>query len=124
MLPKEHTSCHVCPHCGKSLINVSLLTYADLTLDLFTRQAKRQDKDIYLTVREFELLELLIRNPDKPLSRSYLSECIWRTDSSPSSNVIDVYISFLRKKIDKPFPNDPNLLRTVPGGYILSENLE
>lgn len=79
------------------------LRYNDLELDLYSRRAKRLDQEWELSNKEFALLEYLMRNPDRVLSRTQIAERVWDMNYSPSSNVIDVYIASLRKKIDHDF---------------------
>ena len=89
-------------------------------MDLATRSVRRGGADIRLTQKEFALLEYLIRHPDRVLSRTQIGEHVWDMNFDPYSNVIDVYISMLRKKVDKPF--DRSLIHTVVGtGYMFSE---
>jgi heavy metal response regulator len=96
------------------------LKVEDLTLDLVIRQAKRQGQVIKLTAREFVLLELLMRHPNQLLSRTVIAEQIWDYSFYHESNVVDVYISYLRRKIDDPF--EVKLIQTVRGmGYRLVE---
>ncbi len=98
----------------------SVLRYSDLELNLATRVATRGGHKIGLTAKEYALLEYFLRNPNRVLSRSRIGEHVWGMDFEESSNVIEVYISRLRQKIDKDF--DVNLMHTVIGmGYILSE---
>lgn len=73
----------------------------DLELDLYTRTATRREERYELSNKEFALLEYLMRNPNRVLSRTQIGEKVWDMNFEPSSNVIDVYISALRKKIDK-----------------------
>ncbi len=95
------------------------LTYADLELDLLKRTARRGGESIPLTPKEFALLEYLVRSPNRVLSRTAIAEQVWDLDIGTESNVIDVYVSTLRGKIDKPF--DTKLIHTVVGtGYVLS----
>jgi DNA-binding response OmpR family regulator len=97
------------------------LRYADLELDLMTRKAKRGTADILLTSKEFALLEYLLRNADRPLSRVQIAEHVWDVNFDSESNVIDVYINLLRKKVDAPFGK--KLIHTLVGtGYVLREN--
>lgn len=72
----------------------------DLELDLYTRRAKRGDKFWDLSAREFSVLEYLMRSQNRVLSRSQIGERVWELDFEPTSNVVDVYISALRRKID------------------------
>jgi DNA-binding response OmpR family regulator len=88
----------------------------DLELDVYTRQAKRAGKPIELSNKEFALLEYLLRNPDRVLSRAQIGEKVWDMNFEPSSNVIDVYVASLRKKIDRGFARE--LIHTLKGaGY-------
>jgi DNA-binding response OmpR family regulator len=96
----------------------STLRYAELELDLIHRVAKRDNKEIPLTAKEFALLEYLMRNPERPLGRVSIAEHVWDIHFDSESNVIDVYINLLRKKVDAPFPK--KLIHTVVGvGYVL-----
>ncbi|MBK7406122.1 MAG: response regulator transcription factor [Phycisphaerales bacterium] len=88
----------------------------DLELDLDTREAMRAGERIKLTGKEFSLLEYIMRNPDRVLTRQVIAEKVWAIRYEPSSNVIDVAISGLRRKIDKGF--ETPLIHTVIGaGY-------
>ena len=94
------------------------LTVADLTLDRLSREVTRAGKKILLQPREFRLLEYLMRNAGKVVTRTMLLEEVWDYHFDPQTNVIDVHTSRLRSKIDKDF--DPPLLHTVRGaGYML-----
>ena len=96
-----------------------LLTFEDVELDLRKRIARRAGKDITLTAREFALLEYFMRNPDRVLTRSGIGEHVWDMNFYDESNVIEVYVSRLRNKLNKH--NPVQLIHTVPGsGYILS----
>lgn len=98
----------------------SILQIADLTLDLHTMNVTRSGKVIELTSREFTLLKYLLFNRKRVVSRAEIAEHVWETNFDTESNVIDVYMSFLRKKIDKDFPN--KLIHTVVGmGYIIKD---
>lgn len=95
------------------------LQVGDLTLDLVTHQASRNGQTIDLTAKEFALLELLMRHPNQVLSRTVIAEHVWDYDFYSQSNIVDVYIRYLRKKIDEPF--DSKLIQTVRGaGYRLA----
>jgi len=95
------------------------LQLADLELDPITRLVTRAGKPIRLTTKEYSLLEYLLRNANKVLSRTLIGEHVWDMNFDPESNVIDVYISHLRNKIDKGY--DVALLHTMRGqGYLLS----
>lgn len=101
--------------------SANILKYSDLELDLIQRKARRADKEITLTSKEFALLEYFMRNPERPLGRVSIAEHVWDIHFDSESNVIDVYINLLRKKIDAPF--NKRLLHTVVGtGYVLKEN--
>ncbi len=95
-----------------------VLTLADLRLDLVTRQVTRADKRIELTAKEFALLEFFLRHPGRVLSRTLIAQHVWGVDFDTFTNVIDVYVNYLRKKIDTDC--EPKLLHTVRGaGYVL-----
>ena len=94
------------------------LTIADLELDLHSRDARRGPRRIELTAREFALLETLMRHPGQVMSRSQLLDSVWSYDSTTESNVVDIYIHYLRNKIDRGF--DRKLIRTARGmGYAI-----
>lgn len=98
----------------------AVLKYSDLTLDPATRKAKRGDEDIELTVKEYALLEYLIRNPERVLSRVLIAEHVWDQTFDSETNVVDVYINHLRAKVDKDALK--KLIHTVRGvGYVLKE---
>jgi two-component system copper resistance phosphate regulon response regulator CusR len=97
-----------------------ILKFADLELDTGSKTAIRAGKSITLTAKEYSLLELFLRNPGKILSRQYIAERVWGIGFDTGTNFIDVYISFLRNKIEKGF--DGKLLHTAIGmGYILKQ---
>jgi DNA-binding response OmpR family regulator len=90
----------------------------DLVLDPISRQVRRAGRDIALTQREYALLEYLMKNAERELTREQITEHVWRQDAEPSTNVVDVYINYLRKKIDTD--GLAPLLHTVRGvGYVL-----
>lgn len=96
--------------------DVRRLKYQDLELDMYSRVAKRGETVIELSNREFSLLEYLMRNPDRTLSRSQIGDRVWDLNVAATSNVVDVYISALRRKIDRGFPTE--LIHTVKAvGY-------
>jgi len=98
-----------------------LLKLADLTLSPVTHRVVRSGKEIELTSKEYALLEYFMRNPNKVLTRTMISEHVWDYHFDSMTNVIDVYVNYLRKKIDKDF--EPKLIHTIRGvGYILSPN--
>ena len=95
-----------------------ILRLADLTLDPATRVVARGQRHIELTTREHALLEYFLRNPGRILTRPMLAEHVWGLDFDPESNVVDVYVGYLRRKIDGP--GDARPLHTVRGaGYVL-----
>ncbi len=97
-----------------------VLKAADLELYPLERRVVRGGKEIELTAREFSILELLLRNKGRVLTRSVISEAIWGEKFDISSNVIDVHITYLRKKVDKGF--DKKLIKTIRGvGYMIKE---
>jgi DNA-binding response OmpR family regulator len=88
----------------------------DLELDLYTRVARRGEHSVELSNKEYSLLEYFMRNPDRVLSRTQIGEKVWDMNFEPSSNVVDVYVSSLRKKVDRGFTRE--LIHTVKGvGY-------
>ncbi len=103
-----------------SAITSTQIRVGDLVLDTLTRRATRGDRTVELTAREYALLEYLMRNAGQVLSRTQILNHLWNYDFLGSSNVVDVYIGYLRRKIDEGFPT--RLLRTVRGsGYRIEE---
>lgn len=99
----------------------NLLKYADLEMNLFTKIVKRNDTDIHLTPKEFNLLKYMLQNPERVLSRVEIAEKVWNTHFDTGTNFIDVYINYLRKKIEKDF--DTKLIHTKTGmGFVLRED--
>jgi heavy metal response regulator len=97
-----------------------VLRVADLTLDTVTRRARRGGAEIELTVREYRLLEFLMRSAGRLCGRMMILEKVWDYDFDPGTNLVDVYVRRLREKIDANF--EPKLLHTVRGsGYVLKE---
>jgi two-component system response regulator MprA len=95
-----------------------VLRFEDLTLDAETREVARGDRQIELTRTEFMLLELLIRNPRRVLTRELILERVWGYDFATSSNSLEVYIGYLRRKTEAE--GEPRLIQTVRGvGYVL-----
>ena len=93
---------------------------SDLTLDTRKRRVRRGDTDIEVTQKEFALLEYLMASEGYPLSRTMIIEKVWGYDFGGFSNVIDVHINHLRRKVDRDF--DPKLIHTVKGvGYVLED---
>jgi DNA-binding response OmpR family regulator len=98
---------------------VNVLHSGDLELDLIRRRATRMGKDIDLGPKEFLLLEYLVRNVNRTVTRNMILENVWNSSSEGLTNVVDVYISVLRSKIDRDFPQ--KLIRTNRGiGYTLT----
>jgi heavy metal response regulator len=96
-----------------------LLKVADLTLSPVTHKVTREGKEIELTSKEYALLEYFMRNPDRVLTRTMISEHVWDYHFDSLTNVIDVYVNYLRRKIDKDF--ELKLIHTIRGvGYTLS----
>ena len=96
----------------------STLKFEDVEIDLNRRTVQRDGHKIKLTAKEFTLLEYMLRNPNRVLSRSSIAEKVWDMEIDTESNVIEVYISMLRRKLDKDF--DKPLIHTVSGsGYML-----
>ncbi len=96
------------------------ITFADLRLDPVAHKVWRSDKEIDLTTKEYALLEYMMRNPNQTLTRSMIAEQVWDYTFDSFTNIIDVYVNYLRKKIDRDF--DKKLIHTVRGvGYVLKE---
>ncbi|MBX3047989.1 MAG: response regulator transcription factor [Anaerolineales bacterium] len=96
-------------------------TFGDLELDTGTRRAQRGERVIDLTAKEYELLELFMRNPRQVLTREMIYDEVWGYDFGGESNIIEVYIRYLRQKIEEG--SEPRLLHTVRGmGYVLRED--
>ncbi len=107
-------------HNSKDLKTEKKLVVADLELNLETKKVIRAGKKIELTSKEYQLLEYFIRNKGIVISRSEIAEKIWEITFNTGTNVIDVYINYLRKKIDKDF--DKKLIHTKVGlGYYLTD---
>ncbi|HWQ03845.1 MAG TPA: response regulator transcription factor [Longilinea sp.] len=99
---------------------VPLLSFADLTLDTSTRQASRHGRTISLTAKEYDLLELFMRHPRQVLTREMIFDRVWGYDFGGESNVLDVYIRYLRQKLE--IEDELRLIHTVRGvGYVLRE---
>lgn len=98
-----------------------ILNYADLEMNLHSKMVKRNGQDINLTPKEFKLLEYMLQNPERVLSRTEIAEKVWDTHFDTGTNFIDVYINYLRKKIDRQF--DRKLIHTKPGmGFVLKQD--
>ena len=99
----------------------NILKVADLVMNLDSKEVSRDSKIIPLTAKEFQLLEYLIKNKNRVVSRADIALNVWDIDFDTKTNVIDVYVTFLRKKLDKDFSN--KLIHTQVGmGYILKES--
>jgi len=98
----------------------TVLSAGDLTLDTITYEVRRDDTPIQLTGKEFALLEYLLRNQNRPLPKELIISHVWDYDADILPNTVEVYIKYLRAKIDQPFNKKPPLLHTVRGfGYKL-----
>jgi two-component system response regulator MprA len=105
---------------GDAARSDGVLRFADLSLDPATREVRRGERRIELTRTEFHLLELFLRNPRQVLTRSLIFERVWGYDFGPSSNSLDVYVGYLRRKTEAG--GEPRLIQTVRGvGYALRE---
>lgn len=97
-----------------------ILRYADIEMNMHTKIVKRNNKEIELTPKELKLLEYMMQNPERVLSRTEIAEKVWDTSFDTGTNFIDVYINYLRKKIDKDF--DTKLIHTKSGlGFIFKK---
>ena len=100
---------------------VPILKFADLTLDTGSRQAARGNRSISLTAKEYELLELFLRHPKQVLTREVIFDRVWGYDFGGESNVLEVYIRYLRQKLEGE--GEIRLIHTVRGvGYVMREN--
>jgi DNA-binding response OmpR family regulator len=96
------------------------LTCGNLTLDMVTHMAYRDGQEIELTTKEYALLEYLMRNKERILSRSMIMQHVWKHNFDPESNIIDVYVKRLRQKIERP--DRPQMVQSVRGvGYRMKE---
>ncbi len=101
--------------------NITTLNCDNLSMDLISHTVRRETRNIDLQPKEFALLEYLMRNQERVLSKTLIMENIWDYDFDPQTNIVDVVVSRLRSKIDKDF--DKKLLHTVRGvGYVLKQN--
>lgn len=99
-----------------------ILTFQDLALDTSTRIATRQGRVVPLTAKEYDLLELFLRHPRQVMTREMIFDRVWGYDFGGESNVLDVYIRYLRQKLEQE--NETRLIQTVRGvGYVLRETL-
>jgi DNA-binding response OmpR family regulator len=98
----------------------STLSFLDITLDTLSHEVRRGEREIILTSKEYILLELLMRHPGQVLSRGMITEHMWNVDADHLSNVIDVYIRYLRRKLCDG--GEPDVIHTIRGfGYQLKE---
>jgi len=104
-----------------NLENASLVV-GDLQLDSHKFEVTRADKKIKLSTKEFALLDYLMRNKDRILTKENIISHVWDYDADILPNTVEVFMGYLRNKIDKPFTNSPNLIKTVRGfGYKISD---
>jgi DNA-binding response OmpR family regulator len=104
-----------------SVIETRKLSIADFEMNLDTKTAVRGGKKIELTLKEFALMEILLKNKNKLLTRDYIIEKVWNIDFETGTNIIDVYVNYLRKKVDKDF--EPKIIHTKFGfGFYCSES--
>jgi heavy metal response regulator len=97
-----------------------ILTAGDLSVSISTHRAQRAGREIELTPKEYALLEYFMRNPNRILTRTLITEHVWDYHFDPETNVVDVYVNYLRKKIDYGF--EKKLIQTVRGsGYIMKD---
>lgn len=100
---------------------IQVLNFGDLELDTGTRQATRKGRTVSLTAKEYDLLELFLRHPRQVLTRELIFDRVWGYDFGGESNVLDVYIRYLRQKLE--VNDEARLIHTVRGvGYVLREN--
>lgn len=98
----------------------TVINVEDLSLDTTNYEVRRDGKLIQLSAKEFSLLEYLIRHPGKTLTKDQIINHVWNYESDILPNTVEVYIGYLRNKIDKPFKNSPSLIQTIRGfGYRL-----
>jgi two-component system, OmpR family, response regulator MprA len=101
--------------------DAEVLSFADLTMDLGTRDVRRGEREIPLTRTEFTLLEMFLRRPRRVLERSFILEEVWGYDFPTTANSLEVYVGYLRRKTEAE--GEPRLLHTVRGvGYVLKES--
>ena len=97
-----------------------VLSVGDLKLDTVTREIKRGDRSIELTSKEYSILEYFLKNKNRVLTKSQIAEHVWNYDFEYNSNIVEVYIRYLRRKIDEDFKN--KLIHTIRGGgYVLRD---
>jgi two-component system copper resistance phosphate regulon response regulator CusR len=105
---------------NQTILEAQILKFADLEMDLTSSLVSRAGQMIHLTSKEFQLLEYFLRNQEKVISKAEIAENIWEVEDENSSNLIEVYVNYLRKKVDKGFSS--KLIHTQFGmGYILRQ---
>lgn len=105
---------------NRPMLSSTVLKMADLEMNVETKSVKRNNIEINLTPKEFKLLEYMMHNPERVLSRAEIAEKVWDTHFDTGTNFIDVYINYLRNKIDRRF--NKKLIHTKPGmGFIFRE---
>jgi two-component system copper resistance phosphate regulon response regulator CusR len=105
---------------NQTMIEAQVLKFADLELDLSSKIVSRSGQKINLTAKEFQLMEYFLRNQEKVISKAEIAENIWEVEDENSSNLIEVYVNYLRKKVDRGFSS--KLIHTQFGmGYILRQ---
>lgn len=98
----------------------SALNYSELSIDFHKKKAFRKGEELALTPKEYNLLEYFMKHPERVISREEIAKEVWNLNFDTGTNIIDVYINYLRKKVDKPF--DFQLIHTRPGmGFILQQ---
>jgi two-component system response regulator MprA len=96
----------------------AMLRIGDLVIDPFSRDVRRGSREITLTQKEYALLECLARHAGRPVTREQISQQVWKQEFDPTTNIVDVYINYLRKKVD--VEGEPSVVQTVRGvGYML-----
>ena len=106
---------------NQTILDAQILKFADLEMDLNSSLVSRAGQMIHLTSKEFQLLEYFLRNQEKVISKAEIAENIWEVEDENSSNLIEVYVNYLRKKVDKGFSS--KLIHTQFGmGYIYDKN--
>lgn len=100
----------------------TVLTYKGLILNTNTHMVSREGQNIVLSKKEYALLEYMLRNKEKVLTKDQIITHVWSYDADVLENTVEQYMKYLRTKIDKPFPNKKSLIQTIRGfGYILKE---
>lgn len=102
--------------------SAGVLTYKDIEVNIVTKAVKRAGQSIDLTRKEYALLEYFLRNPEVVLSKQQLTEHVWNFDADILPNTVEVYVGYLRGKVEKPFKDKPQLFHTKRGfGYVMKE---